>query len=71
MDVNFNEINGGSIEVKCAKKNCKFKSKTEKINSIIKQERKIGLKDFEKFNLRMENSKKSATFFKYPKKRKK
>ncbi len=63
LDVNFNEINGGSIEVKCVKKNCKFKSKTEKINSIIKQERKIGLKDFEKFNLRMENSKKNLQLF--------
>tara|TARA_X000000950_G_C13890366_1_gene650589 strand:+ start:280 stop:1551 length:1272 start_codon:yes stop_codon:yes gene_type:complete len=63
LDFNFNEINGGSIEVKCAKKNSKFKSKSEKINSIIKQERKISLKDFEKFNLRMENSKKNLQLF--------
>ena len=63
LDFNFNEINGGSIEIKCAKKNSKFKSHLKKINSIIKQERKISLKDFEKFNLRMENSKKNLQLF--------
>jgi len=63
LDFSFNEINGGSIEVICAKKNSKFKTKEIKINSIINDEKKISLKDFEKFNLRMENSKKNLQIF--------
>ena len=63
LDFSFNEINGGSIEVVVAKKNSKFKSQRLKINSTIQDEKKINQKDFEKFNLRMENSKKNLQLF--------
>ena len=32
IDISFNEINGGSIEVICAKKKSKIKSKKKKLN---------------------------------------
>lgn len=63
LDFSLNEINGGSIEVICAKKNSNFRFNKNKINNLIKYENKIGLKDFEKFNLRMENSKKNLKLF--------
>ena len=63
IDFTLNEINGGSIEVICAKKSSKFKENTKKINSLIKSENNIKLKDFDKFNLRMENSKKNLQLF--------
>lgn len=63
IDFNLNEINGGSIEVFCAKKNSKFKSKLGKIKNLIEEEKKISDKDFDKFNLRIENSKKNLLLF--------
>ena len=63
LDFNLNEINGGSIELICAKKNSKFVSNEKKINSLIKKEKRITIKDFDKFNLRMENSKKNLQLF--------
>ena len=63
VDFNLNEINGGSIEVICAKKNSRFKSKVKKIKNILKEEKKISNRDFDKFNLRMENSKKNLQLF--------
>ena len=41
VDVAFNEINGGSIEIVCAKKNSKFKINKKKISRILKDEIKI------------------------------
>jgi len=63
VDFHLNEINGGSIEVICAKKNSKFISKKKKINDLIKEEEKIHLEDFNKFNLRIENSKNNLNLF--------
>ena len=63
IDFTLNEINGGSIEVICAKKNSKYQPKKNKIRSLINKENKITKKDFEKFNLRMENSKKNLQLF--------
>ena len=63
IDFSLNEINGGSIEVICAKKNSNYKSNKNKINYFLKEEKKISNKDFDKFNLRMENSKKSLQLF--------
>ena len=70
IDFTFNEINGGSIEVICAKSKSKYSSNTKKINNILKKEKKITKKDFDKFNLRMENSKKSLQLFLSSQKRK-
>ena len=35
IDFSINEINGGSVEVICAKKKSKHKSKNKKINEIL------------------------------------
>tara|TARA_B100000900_G_scaffold401438_1_gene406122 strand:+ start:62 stop:1330 length:1269 start_codon:yes stop_codon:yes gene_type:complete len=63
IDFSINEINGGSIEVICAKKNSNFKINKNKINHLFNEEKNISDKDFEKFNLRMENSKKNLQLF--------
>tara|TARA_B100001248_G_scaffold143628_1_gene107855 strand:- start:1060 stop:2328 length:1269 start_codon:yes stop_codon:yes gene_type:complete len=63
IDFSINEINGGSIEVICAKKNSNFKTNKDKINHLFNDEKNISNKDFEKFNLRMENSKKNLQLF--------
>ncbi len=63
IDFSINEINGGSIEVICAKKNSNFKTNKDKINRLFNDEKNISNKDFEKFNLRMENSKKNLQLF--------
>ena len=63
IDFSINEINGGSIEVICAKKNSNFKTNKDKINHLFYDEKNISNKDFEKFNLRMENSKKNLQLF--------
>ena len=63
IDFSINEINGGSIEVLCAKKNSDFKINKNRINHLLNEEKNISNKDFEKFNLRMENSKKNLQLF--------
>ena len=40
IEVSINEINGGSIEIMCAKKNSKFKINKKKINKILVDEMK-------------------------------
>ena len=63
IDFKLNEINGGSIEVICAKKISKYKSNLKKIKSLYKEENKITQSDYNKFNLRIENSKKNLQLF--------
>ncbi len=63
IDFSLNEINGGSIEVVCAKKDSYLKSKKNKIKKIISKEKKISRKDYDKFNLRIKNSKKNLNLF--------
>ena len=63
IDFNINEINGGSIELVCAKKNSIYKSNLDKINKTLIEEKKIQLNNFNKFNLRVENSKKNLQLF--------
>ena len=58
IEVNFNEINGGSIEVICAKKNSNKKVNYKKIEKILKDESKIDTKAYERFNTRVDNVKK-------------
>ena len=41
---NLNEINGGSIELICAKKNSKFVSNEKKMNSLIKEENRLRIR---------------------------
>ena len=40
IDISFNEINGGSAEIICAKQDSTLKSKN-KINSILNDEKKL------------------------------
>ena len=63
VDFSLNEINGGSIEVICAKKNSNLKSKNDKIKDIILQEEKISKTDYDRFNLRVQSSKKNLQLF--------
>tara|TARA_A100001011_G_C14315959_1_gene847999 strand:- start:4405 stop:5688 length:1284 start_codon:yes stop_codon:yes gene_type:complete len=63
LDFSFNEINGGSIEVTCCKKTSKKKPNYQKINSIIKDEKKIDKHSYERLNMRIENTKKTLQSF--------
>ena len=63
IDYSINEINGGSIEVVCAKKNSKHKPKSIKIKKILKDEGKINSKVYERFNNRVKSTKISITNF--------
>ena len=57
IDISFNEINGGSIEIICAKKNSKHKVNNKKISNALNAEKKINKKAYERFNARIENTK--------------
>ena len=57
LDCNLNKINGGSIEIICAKKKSFIKSQDKKIENIIKDENLISEKSYKKFNLRINNIK--------------
>jgi NDP-4-keto-2,6-dideoxyhexose 3-C-methyltransferase len=63
LDFRFNEINGGSIEIKCSKKKSKFKSNTKKIYELIDYESKINKKTYKNLNLRINNTKKNLIEF--------
>lgn len=54
IEVSLNEINGGSIQIICAKKNSKRKILSQSlITSILRDEEKIKVKSFENFNKRI------------------
>jgi|TARA_B100000780_G_scaffold278753_1_gene253501 NDP-4-keto-2,6-dideoxyhexose 3-C-methyltransferase len=57
IDFTLNEINGGSIEIICSKKNSKYKEKKSKIKNILKDEKKINKKSFINFNERVNKTK--------------
>ena len=57
LDVNFNEINGGSAEVIVAKKNSHKKNNLKKIQDIFMQEKKINDHSYKKFGTRLQNIK--------------
>ena len=63
LDVNFNEINGGSAEVVVAKKNSKYSPLNKKIAHILEKEKLINSKSYKKFNLRLNNVKKVVNTF--------
>jgi len=72
IDLEFNNINGGSFCVTVAKKNSKYKEKIKLINKIINNEQKNGYIDgsvWKKFNLKIDKvSKNILNFFKKSKK---
>ena len=63
LDFNLNDINGGSIEIICAKKNSKYKAKIRKINNQKKIEEQINDISFVNFNKRVDNIKKILNLF--------
>jgi len=62
IDLSFNEINGGSIEVICAKKNSKVKPKLI-VEKILKDEANIDKNIFNLFQDRVDNVKKTLSEF--------
>ena len=63
IDFSFNEINGGSVEIICAKKNSTHLSNLKKINKYFSLEKQINSKSFKKFNDRIQNTKEVLNFF--------
>ena len=62
IDLSFNEINGGSIEVICAKKNSKLKSK-QIVEKTLNDEAGINKNIFDLFQKRVDNVKKTLIEF--------
>ena len=56
INIKVNEINGGSIEIICSKKNSKFVEKKRELKKIFKDENKINLKSFKNFESRIKKS---------------
>jgi len=63
LDISFNEINGGSIEIICSKTNSRHKPKKEKIENVLNEEKKINDSAYRRFNDRIENTKKVINLF--------
>jgi 2-polyprenyl-3-methyl-5-hydroxy-6-metoxy-1,4-benzoquinol methylase len=64
VEVLLNEINGGSIQIICAKKYSKRKVYSQKkIELILKDEKNIKLKSYQNFNKRISNLKKQVNLF--------
>lgn len=63
LDFSFNEINGGSVEIICAKKNSSHKANINKIKNQLIYEKKISDLSFNKFNQRIENTKNVLNLF--------
>ena len=63
LDFNFNNINGGSIEIVCSKKNNTLKVNKNKILLQKEKENQINLVSYKKFNQRVDNIKKLLNEF--------
>ena len=63
IDFSFNDINGGSIEIICSKKNSIHKTKTKKINQLLLEESKINNNSYMKFTDRVKNTKEVLNSF--------
>jgi len=60
IDFSFNVINGGSIEIICSPKKSRIKANHTKIKNQIELENRITSIDYSKFNLRVDNIKKTT-----------
>jgi NDP-4-keto-2,6-dideoxyhexose 3-C-methyltransferase len=56
IDIKLNEINGGSIEIKCARIDSKFKISKNKISKFIQDEKNINENTYKKFNKRVSST---------------
>jgi len=66
LDVEFNDINGGSFSITAAKVSSKFEPNTEKLEKILADESALGLdttKAFDEFKLRVEVARKELMNF--------
>jgi NDP-4-keto-2,6-dideoxyhexose 3-C-methyltransferase len=63
LDFNFNEINGGSIEIYCCKNTAKYKATNKKIKELISKEKKINYEDYKRFQIRIDNIKDNVNNF--------
>ena len=64
INVAFNEINGGSIQIFCAKKTSKIKDYSKKLQkNILIDEKKININSYKKFNKRIIFLKNKMKFF--------
>ncbi len=64
INVAFNEINGGSIQIFCAKKTSKIKDYSKKLQkNILIDEKKININSYKKFNKRIVFLKNKMKFF--------
>ena len=60
LDVEFNDINGGSFSISCAKSGAKYEPNHDKLNQILQDEKRLGLdttEAFDAFNVRVEQAK--------------
>ena len=63
LDFNFNNINGGSIEITCSKNKSKFNSNVKKIIYQKNKEKNIDYASYKRFNERINNVKKNLNLF--------
>ncbi|MBU3601768.1 class I SAM-dependent methyltransferase [Polynucleobacter sp. AM-25C3] len=59
LDVEFNDVNGGSFSITCAKVDSKYEPNHEKLNKILADETKLGLdttEAFDAFKVRVEQA---------------
>jgi hypothetical protein len=59
LDVDFNDVNGGSFSITCAKVDSKYEPNHEKLNQILADETKLGLdtnEAFDAFKVRVEQA---------------
>ena len=64
LHVSFNEINGGSFNIICSKKNSKFKPNNKMLNNVINNEKLLLYEsDLSSFALRVKNSAKVVKSF--------
>ena len=63
LDISFNEINGGSAEIICAKKESNHLPKKNKIKTVLWDEKKINHLSYKNFNSRIEKTRKIIRLF--------
>jgi len=60
LDIDFNDVNGGSFSITCAKVGAKYESNQAKLNQILADEAQLGLdttEAFDAFKVRVEQAK--------------
>jgi len=63
IDISFNDINGGTIEVTCAKEKSEHKQNTKLISETLEDEKNIDNHAYKRCNERINNTKKMLQLF--------